>query len=86
MSSPLNTCKDVLANISGYLDGDLNATECDEIERHCIDCPGCATLVKGLRQTVGLCRKAATMPLPDDVRQRARERVRELLERESRKD
>ncbi len=79
MSLPLNTCKAVLENISGYLDGELDAAECEAIERHSRACPDCATIVKGLRDTVGLCRHAGTMPLPDDVRRRARERVRRLL-------
>jgi len=85
MTARLNTCRDVLANISGYLAGELNVTECDEIERHCRACLNCAALVQGLRQTVGLCHQMGTTPLPEDVRRRARERVRELLERESRK-
>jgi anti-sigma factor RsiW len=85
MSTPLNTCKEVLGNISGYLDGELGATECDAIERHCRTCPECAALVRSLRETVGLCRQAGSAPLPDAVRQRARESVRRLLERESKR-
>jgi anti-sigma factor RsiW len=83
MNASPNTCKEVLANISGYLDGDLDTTACDAIERHCRECADCATLVDGLRQTVGLCREAGQTPLPDAVRQRALESVRELLDRES---
>lgn len=85
MSASLNTCKEVLANISGYLDGELDASACDDIERHCRGCADCATLVSGLRDTVGLCRQAGRTPLPDSVRQRALESVRRLLERESKK-
>jgi anti-sigma factor RsiW len=81
MSAPPNACRDVLANISAYLDGELDTTACDAIERHCQECASCAALVKGLRETVGLCRQAATVPLPEDVRQRARESVRRLLDR-----
>jgi anti-sigma factor RsiW len=73
----------MLANISAYLDGDLEATPCEAIEQHCQGCASCAALVRGLRETVGLCRAAAFIPLPDAVRQRARDSVRELLERES---
>ena len=80
MSAPPNTCKEVLANISGYLDGELDTTACDAIERHCLECVSCAALVHDLRETVGLCRQAATVPLPDAVRQRARESVRRLLD------
>jgi anti-sigma factor RsiW len=82
MSNPANTCKEVLANISSYLDGELDTTACDAIERHCLGCPRCAALVNGLRETVGLCREAGTMPLPDTVRQRARESVRRLLDQD----
>jgi anti-sigma factor RsiW len=82
MSAPTNACHQVLTNISGYLDGELDATACDAIERHCQECASCAGLVNGLRDTVGLCREAATAPLPDAVRQRARDSVRRLLDRD----
>ena len=80
MSTLPNACREVLSNISSYLDGELETTACDAIDRHCVECPSCAALVQGLRETVGLCRQAATAPLPDAVRRRARESVRQLLE------
>lgn len=83
MTAQPGTCKEVLANISGYLDGELDTTACDAIERHCTACPSCAGLVSGLRETVGLCRQAAAVPLPDAVRQRARESVRRLLDQQA---
>jgi anti-sigma factor RsiW len=82
MSAPASPCHEVLTNISGYLDGELDTTACDAIGRHCQDCASCAGLVNGLRETVGLCREAATAPLPDAVRQRARDSVRRLLDRD----
>jgi anti-sigma factor RsiW len=78
--TPAN-CNDILTGISSYLDGELEATACEAIERHCQECPSCAALVSGLRQTIGLCRHAGSAPLPDAVRQRARESVRRLLDR-----
>jgi anti-sigma factor RsiW len=75
-------CRDILAGISAYLDGDLEATACEAIEQHCQHCASCAALVAGLRKTVGLCRQAGTVPLPESVRQRARESVRRLLAEE----
>ena len=80
MSASADSCREVLANISSYLDGELNRTACEAIERHCLACPRCAALVSGLRETVGLCRQAGAVPLPDAVRQRARESVRRLLD------
>jgi anti-sigma factor RsiW len=84
MSLPLSeACKAVLVNISSYLDGEVDATTCDEIERHCETCPSCTDLVNGLRETVGLCREAGSVPLPEALRQRARDSVRRLLDREA---
>lgn len=73
-------CQQILSSISAYLDGDLDATACETIETHCQQCPHCATVVEGLRETVGLCRQAGSFPLPDSVRERARASVRRLLE------
>jgi anti-sigma factor RsiW len=85
MSDSLTECRTILANISAYLDRELEATACDAIEQHCQGCASCAALVSGLRETVGLCREAASVPLPETVRQRARESVRELLDRQSKR-
>ena len=83
MSEPVRDCRTILAGISAYLDGELDATACDAIEQHCRGCASCAALVSGLRETVGLCRQAGSLPLPEAIRQRARESVRALLDRES---
>ena len=80
MSQDVNVeCTAMLAGISAYLDGDLDATACQAIERHCRTCPRCATLVDGLRETIGLCREAGSTPLPEPVRQRARASIERLL-------
>jgi anti-sigma factor RsiW len=78
-ASPGADCHAILSGISAYLDGDLDAAACEAIERHCQECPRCSELVKGLRETVGLCRQAASVPLPEPVRQRALASVRRLL-------
>ena len=62
MTDALTSCRDILANISGYLDGELDRAACDAIERHAQGCPRCAALVDGLRETVGLCRQAGRVP------------------------
>lgn len=81
MTSPHpSACRETLQNISAYLDGELDTTACEAIEAHSRGCPGCASLVEGLRTTLGLCRKAAEVKLPDDVRQRARASVQRLLD------
>jgi anti-sigma factor RsiW len=79
MTQPSAECRDLLEGISAYLDGELDATACDAIERHCTNCPQCARLIAGLRETVGLCRGAATTPLPESVKARAQASIRKLL-------
>ena len=73
-------CRDVLTQISAYLDGDLDKAACESIEQHCVACPSCAAVVEGLKQTVGLCRQLGATPLPPAVLERARESVRRLME------
>jgi anti-sigma factor RsiW len=81
MSEPSSPdCTALLASISAYLDGELDRVECAAIKRHCTGCPRCAALVEGLRHTIGLCRDVGTAPLPEPVRDRARESIRRLLD------
>jgi anti-sigma factor RsiW len=79
--TPAVTCGSLLQQISSYLDGDLNEATCAAIEHHASSCPTCGKVIEDFRRTTGLCRTAASTPLPDDVRARARARVQELLRR-----
>lgn len=72
-------CRALLRQIAAYLDGELEATECRRIEAHCQQCPDCAAVVGGLRETVGLCREAGAVTLPSPVRDKALQSVRRLL-------
>ncbi len=79
MKNPTPACRRMLARVSAYLDGELDAADCRTIERHCRTCPDCATLIGGLRSAVGLCHEAGERPLPPALRRRARLRIRRLL-------
>jgi anti-sigma factor RsiW len=72
-------CAAVLRRISAYLDGELEVADCDAIDRHCRTCDHCASVVGGLRDAIGLCRSAGRTPVPDSVRQKARDSVAALL-------
>ena len=80
MSGIPQDCAAILSNISAFLDGELDSTSCAGIEAHCARCERCAPVVEGLRRTIGLCRSASALQLPDAVRQRAREGIRRLLD------
>lgn len=62
----MQNCKEVLALLSEYLDLDLPAEECQEIERHLAGCSPCEEFAQSLRKTVDLCRayRPGVMPGP----------------------
>ena len=64
-------CKQLLGSLSEYIDGELQAELCAEIEEHLKDCDNCRIVVNTLRKTVELY-KQTTEPvgLPDAVRER----------------
>ena len=73
------TCDSLLAQMSAYLDNELPELTCAAIEQHAASCASCGRVIAEFRAATGLCRSAADAPLPEDVRERARARVRELL-------
>jgi anti-sigma factor RsiW len=73
-------CRALLLELSRYLDGELTANRCRDIERHIESCTCCATMAARLRETMDACRAAREQPLPADVRERARARIKALLE------
>ena len=77
-------CAAILASISAYLDGDLDAAACANIEAHAVTCASCAPTIEGLRRTIGLCHDAGAVPLPDAVRRRARASIQQLLDADAR--
>ena len=63
-------CRDHLSELSDYLDGDLDPTLCDEIERHMAECGNCRIVVDTLRKTVNLYRTYAHEEIPPDAKER----------------
>ena len=59
-------CKQIFAMLSDFLDGDLPAKNCRELERHLDGCPPCIAYLESLRTTVEACRKypAPRAPAP----------------------
>jgi RNA polymerase sigma-70 factor (ECF subfamily) len=55
-SSKDPACLEVFARLSEYLDGDLPAEDCAEMEAHIADCPPCVEFVQNLKRCVGAAR------------------------------
>jgi anti-sigma factor RsiW len=73
-------CRSLLLELSQYLEGDLTPGRCAAIERHLATCECCTTMAARLRETIDACRTAGAEQLPSDVRERARARIKALLD------
>ena len=66
-----SNCKSMLENLSDYIDGDLQAELCKEIEQHISGCENCRIVVDTLKKTVELYKQTSEpVDLPIEVRQR----------------
>ena len=63
-------CKELLSQVSEYVDGELEAALCAELEAHLADCPDCRVMVDTLRRTISLYHAQPAPDLPGDVQNR----------------
>ncbi|MCD6291753.1 MAG: zf-HC2 domain-containing protein [Anaerolineae bacterium] len=65
-----NGCRQFLAFFSDYIDGELEAALCQEIEAHLAACENCRLVVDTLRKTILLYQMSSPPELPADVEER----------------
>ncbi len=64
-------CQQLLGSLSDYIDGQLQAELCAEIEQHIKECDNCRVVVNTLRKTVELYQQTPIQSgLHDAVRER----------------
>jgi anti-sigma factor RsiW len=63
-------CKDVIKELSNYLDGEVDPNLVAEIERHIAHCEDCRLVVDTTRKTVQIFCNSEPLPLESDVRDR----------------
>jgi anti-sigma factor RsiW len=66
------SCKEVFALLSDYLDLELPAETCAEVSAHLADCPPCVEFAESLRKTVELCQRYQPTELPTPLGDQAR--------------
>ncbi len=69
------SCKEIFALLSDYLNLELPPDACREIEGHLAGCPPCIEFVESLRKTVDLCRQYQPTELPGPLGNNAREEL-----------
>lgn len=64
-------CKDLLENLSAYMDGDLEANLCGDIEAHINACTNCEIVINTLKKTIHLYQvEGHETTLPPETRRR----------------
>ncbi len=79
---PPSRCRELLEQLSRYIDGELEGRERRSLMAHLRRCPCCEEFAESLRRTVALCHEAGKSRLPAGVRARARTRIAQLLAEE----
>ena len=76
-------CKQITELLSEYLDNDLPADSCQEMERHIQNCRECVEFVNGLKESIRLCREYRLAdkptPLTVETKQRLMDAYRRML-------
>ncbi len=64
-------CQDILNNLCAYVDGDLDAKTCQQIELHLETCHKCRVIVDTLKKTISIYQwDGKETHLPDEIRSR----------------
>jgi len=74
-------CKDIIQELSSYLNGETDSTLLAEVERHLSNCEDCRLVVDTTRKTIHLYCNSQPAPLPDDVRGRLHKALENRLRR-----
>lgn len=77
-------CKDVMKEISNYLDGDLDEATKEYLRQHLKNCCNCRVVYDTTRKTIELYCDGKLFPLPDAVRDRLHQALRLKAQQASR--
>ncbi len=75
MDQRTEKCKEIFSLLSDYLNLELPADACQEIEAHLAGCPPCIEFAESLRKTVELCQGYRPTELPEPIGKQAREQL-----------
>lgn len=68
-------CKALLGSLSEYIDGDLPAELCAELEKHLEGCDNCRIVLNTTKRTIDLVHVPSSDEVPVDVRERLFKRL-----------
>ncbi len=74
-------CRKILRTISGYLDNDLPKSACAMVREHLGVCVKCEGVVRSLKRTINLCKKADVARLTATDKTRLRKEILSAVSR-----
>jgi predicted anti-sigma-YlaC factor YlaD len=72
-------CRNIIKELSNYLDEGLDASLKASIEKHLEHCEDCRIVVDTTKQTIQIFCNSEPAPLPDDTRTRLRDALKNRL-------
>ncbi len=76
-------CRNVIRELSDYLNGELDANARAELERHLENCEDCRLVVDTTKKTIQIFCDSEPVPLPEDVRARLHAALEKRLRQRS---
>jgi anti-sigma factor (TIGR02949 family) len=74
-------CREVIRELSEYLDGELDPALAEDLRRHLGDCEDCGIVVDTTRRTIEMYCNMEPAPLPAEVKQRLQRAMERKLKR-----
>jgi predicted anti-sigma-YlaC factor YlaD len=74
-------CRNIVKELSNYLDEALDSALRASIEKHLEHCEDCRVVVDTTKQTIQIFCNSEPAPLPEDTRQRLRDALKSRLRR-----
>lgn len=74
-------CRQIFAMLSRYLDLDLPAETCAQVEAHIQDCPPCIEFLESMKHTIALCRDYPAGEMPPPLSRQSQVELRDAYQR-----
>lgn len=71
-------CLKMFEKLSEYIDNELDAVTCEDIEAHASTCISCKVCLETLKRTIDLCRHSGTRTVPEAFSSRLMEAIARL--------
>jgi anti-sigma factor RsiW len=70
-------CSKFFCKLGDFLDGEMENECCTEMEQHIEGCEKCKIVIRTIRMTMNICHEHATEDVPETVKLRVRQVIRE---------